>query len=409
MAIDYIIERSRDLKAKTHKRLLLYLGIVPGLLFLGALLFSAAGESMLSIYSSIFYTAADTTHVGQGLTKWSLGLRNLAAVQSGLWIVFFLVAAVSVIIWMYLTKKVKAVILLLIPLLIMVDGIRFNKKFVRTYDYRQQFTSNVLTDYVRDLPGKFRVLNLRSLPADYLPFFGIEVVTGYHGNQLRWYDDLLGGPGTRNLGNPNFINLANARYILAPGNTNLPQDYLGVQPLTVQQEFGQMVLYRNDNALPRAYLIDNYEVIQDRKEIYPRILDPRTDIRGQVFLEEEPSIKIEVVDSLIREIVIADYAIDSVLLNVETDHNTLLVLGDNYYKHWEAFVDGEKKEILRANGSFRAIPIETGSRQVLFKYNHDGNKPAAIATQLTLLLVAIILLIYLLMYIKERKKVALEA
>ncbi len=45
-------------------------------------------------------------------------------------------------------------------------------------------------------------MNLMIPQDDVLPYHGIEVVAGYHGNQLRWYDDLLGGPGMPNLQNP---------------------------------------------------------------------------------------------------------------------------------------------------------------------------------------------------------------
>jgi hypothetical protein len=411
MGLNYLIAKGRELSSKTKKRLLIYLFTVPGALFLAALLFGGAGESMLSLYSSIFYSGAETTMVGQGISKWTLGLKNLPNVQSGLWIVFLIIAVTSVVIWMFINRKTGMTILLIIPLLIMVDGIRFNKRFISTYDYRQQFTPNALTDYIGNLSGKFRVFNFNAVSPDYLPFFGIEVVTGYHGNQLRWYDDLLGGPSTRNKTNPNFINLVNTSYLLAPANAQIPLDYFGDKQLTVERDFGRVKLFKNDNALPRAFLMNKYEVIPDRKDIYPIVLSPLTNLSELVYLEVEPTIEIPAPDSIDVDSVnytaeIESYCGDSVIIDVNTDKNTLLVLLDNYYRHWEAFVDGEKTDILRAYGSFRAVPVKAGTDKVMFKYNRAGNYLPKMVTLLTLLLVAAILAAYLVMYLKERKKTA---
>ncbi len=416
MGMHYLIEKGRELKARTRKRLLIYIFTIPSVLLLFAFLFNAAGEGMLSFYSSIFYSEAKTTMVGQNLTKWSLGVMNLPNVQSGLWVVFLLVGICAALLWLYISRKINAAVLLLIPLLIMVDGIRFNKRFIKTYDQTQQFTPSILTDYLKNQPGEFRVLNLcpNAVSQDYLPFFGIQVVTGYHGNQLRWYDDLLGGPSTRNMSNPNFVNLVNARYILAQSRMNIPTDYFGDKPLIIERDFGQLRLYRNDNALPRAFFMDNFEVIPDRKNIYPIILNPETDITKKVYLEKEPPIPVvpspdTAADTMVASAEIVSYADDSVLIKYNTDRNSLLVLTDNYYRFWQAYVNGEYTEILRADGAFRAVPVTSGEGYILFKYDRSGNFPAKLVTILTLILVAIILAAYLAAYIKARRRVEAPA
>jgi hypothetical protein len=165
-------------------------------------------------------------------------------------------------------------------------------------------------------------------------------------------------------------------------------------------------LYRNDNALPRAYLADNYEVIPDRADIYPLILSGKNDMHNMVYLEKEPPIEIQPADSTLFSSEIISYAIDSVLIETGTPINALLVLDDNYYPAWEAFTDGKKTEILRANGAFRAVPIEAGTERVLFKYNRAGNDAVKWVSLLTLFLVAIILLVYLINYLKLKGKEA---
>jgi len=172
----------------------------------------------------------------------------------------------------------------------------------------------------------------------------------------------------------------------------------------VERDFGNIALFRNDNALKRAFFVNNYQVIPERKDIYPIVLSGKENLKKKVLLEQEPSIEIVSSDSIQQSISIDLYTADSIMISVNTDSNTLLVLTDNYYRFWDAWVDGNKAEILRANGSFRAVPVPTGSKQVLFKYNRDGNGPAALATMLTLLFVAIILAVYLWMFINSKRK-----
>ncbi|MFH2035116.1 MAG: hypothetical protein ABIJ45_01835, partial [Candidatus Zixiibacteriota bacterium] len=354
---------------------------------------------------SIFYGGIESELIGQGnYTKWNLALMNLPNITTGFWVVFLFLALTAGSIMLYLNKKFGVIVLLLIPFLVMVDGIRFNSRFISTYDYTRDIAPNALTEYIKTLPGKFRVANFRVLPQNLLPFHGIEVITGYHGNQLRWYDDLLGGPSSRNFQNPNFLNLAGAKYLLAPSNSQIPPDYFGPESLKVARDFGNVALYRNDNALPRAFFVNIYEVVSNRHDIYPRVLSGKENLRKKIFIEKEPPLEIIQSDSSQMTASIDLYCADSIMISVTNDANALLVLTDNYYRFWDAWVDDNKTEVLRADGSFRAISVPAGSQQILFKYNRDGNKPAAMATLLTLLLVGIILAVYLWLFIKTKRK-----
>jgi len=406
MGLQYIIDRGRELRAEVRKRLMLYLAVIPAGLLLGALLFAVAGESMLSLYSSIFYGEVNTVQIGQGMTKWNAALMNLPNVQSGFWIVFFLVGLTAAMLWLYLSRKAGVVVLLVIPLLAMIDGIRFDDRFINTYNPAQNFTRNAMVDYLTDQPDQFRVLNINAVPATYLAYFGIQDVVGYHGNQLRWYDDFLGGPSLANLGNPFFLNLVGARYILARQDRPLPPDYFGDQPLVTVRNYGAVTLYRNDNALPRAFLVDRFEVVAERDSIYPRILTGSINPTGSVLLEKEPGLAMTPSDTPVGSATITSYAIDSVAVAITAERNGLLVLTDNYYFAWKAFVDGQEAEVLRADGSFRAVPVTAGTHQVVFRYDRSRNNTAKLVTILTLLLVAVILVAYFVVYLKDRKRMA---
>jgi hypothetical protein len=404
IGVQYLIDKGREIPEATRKRLLRYLLIVPGILFLFAILYSIAGESMLSLHTSILYSDIKTQMVQENVSKWQVALMQLPNITSGFWIVTIFVGITSVIVMLFISRKAGLPILLVIPLLSAVDGMRFNSRFIENYDYRQPFSPTPLTTYINSLPGQFRVLNLGAVANDYLPFFGIEVVTGYHGNQLRWYDDLLGGPSLANQMNPHFLNLVGTRYILVSKNAQVPLDYFGPSSLVVDRDFGSIVLYKNPNALPRAFLVNHYEVVPDRKNIYPKVLSGEKELLKNVYLEERPSLNIADNEMVLPPAEISSYAVDSIVVDVQTPANCILVLADNYYYAWEAYADGEKAPVLRADGSFRAVPIKEGTKRVIFKYNGTMNSRGKMLTILGLLIVGGILGFNAYQYYENKKK-----
>ncbi len=406
MGLQFLIDRAREFSDKTRRNLNKYLVGASGLLLLGALLYGIAGESMLSLYASIFYD--NIASIRPGGAKWNAALTNLPHIQSGFWISFLLVGLTAGAVYLFVNKKAGRIILFLIPLLIMIDGIRFNTRFVSTYDYTQDTTPNQLTDFLKALPGHYRILDLGVFRDDYLPFFDIPVIKGYHGNQLRWYDDLMGGPMLTEYRNPNFLNLAGAGYILGPTDRARYANLFPALPLTAVMNFGSVSVYRNETVLPRAFLVGNYMVEGDRKNIYPLVHRGTIDLRNTVILEEQPDIQLPPTESSENEAMspaeIISYAVDSVVVQTASDHKGLLVLTDNWYFAWKAFVDGVERPVYRANGSFRAVPLEGGSHTITFKYDNSRNVLAEIITLLTLAVVGIILAAYLAAYLKTRYK-----
>lgn len=76
-----------------------------------------------------------------------------------------------------------------------------------------------------------------------------------------------------------------------------------------------------------------------------------------------------------------------------TDIDSILVLADNYYPGWAAFVDGKRTPIFRANFAFRGVELPKGKHTVVFKYEpvsfYLGAKISLIS-MITLLAITII-------------------
>lgn len=59
---------------------------------------------------------------------------------------------------------------------------------------------------------------------------------------------------------------------------------------------------------------------------------------------------------------------DSVAIKVTAKSSSWLVLTDIFYPGWNVYVDGRKSEIKRANYAFRAVKLDAGAHEVLFRY-----------------------------------------
>jgi hypothetical protein len=392
IGIQTIIDKSRELSEKSLNNFRKLLFGLPGFLLLAAILFSLGGKGMIDLWSSLFYESASSRLVQKGVSRLDVGYMNLASIQVGAWFSFLFTSIAALIIWFYQNKKVGSSIIIILLLLPLFNDVRFNKRFIGVENQNKLWSESSLTEFFKDTDGHFRVANFvtRMVPLDFLPTFGIEVVTGYHGNQLRWYDELLGGPALRNKANPTFLNLSGAEYLLINRDQQFPDNYFGNKPVTVARDFGQVKIMKNENALPRLFFADQYRIFDSTNFIYDAILKGADDIDSVVYLEEEPSIKIIYNPQSTDSVWFIDRKNDSILIGMDVNDNKLLVLTENYYEAWQVYLDGVETDLKRAYGTFRVVEIPAGSKEVLFKFYSDKyqrGKTVTWATSIYLLLI----------------------
>ena len=65
---------------------------------------------------------------------------------------------------------------------------------------------------------------------------------------------------------------------------------------------------------------------------------------------------------------IISYKPTEVKVRTKSSEPKLLFLSDNYYPGWKAEVDGNQVDILRADYTFRAVPLVAGEHLVRFFY-----------------------------------------
>jgi hypothetical protein len=126
----------------------------------------------------------------------------------------------------------------------------------------------------------------------------------------------------------------------------------------------------NPDALPRAYLVEQFEIV-DQQTAFERIRDGDFDFWSGVMLERAPEAagwQPPANPVRARPARIENYQDEFVEIQASNEEHALLVLTDGFFPGWVARIDDEPTEILRANGVFRAIHLTPGDHRVTFRY-----------------------------------------
>jgi hypothetical protein len=229
--------------------------------------------------------------------------------------------------------------------------------------------------------------------------YGIEDVQGYNPVQPRRFVDYLTAlNGARQeyhdanisqagIASPLF-DLLNVRYIVIPAGYEADRQDLAQLEATfpVVYRDSEAIVLENPNALPRAWV--THDVRQETAdEALLLLASGEVDPRQTTLVEVSPP-GVAVPPSGTTSIVtFVERSPERIRLTVDAAADGLLVLSETYDPGWNAFVNGEEVDILRANYLFRAIPVPAGVSEIEFRFEPVETKIGLAITGLTLLIV----------------------
>ncbi len=141
----------------------------------------------------------------------------------------------------------------------------------------------------------------------------------------------------------------------------------------------------NPDALPRAYLVGEYEVEAD-KAAFARTAFGDFDLRTQVLVDRTPAFSGAERIAGLHPATIVRYEPERVEIATDAPAEGLLVLSDTHYPGWRATVDGKPVPILRTNGLFRAVVVPGGDHRVVFEFAPSSLRTGAWISGLCILL-----------------------
>ncbi len=136
---------------------------------------------------------------------------------------------------------------------------------------------------------------------------------------------------------------------------------------------GQPSVFENTGVLPRAYFVDEINVINNKDQFFNYLNSGQFNPAKEAILEEEPAYNI--VPEQNNRVEITAYDIHEISLKAEVLQPALLVLSEIYYPAgWKAFVDGQETKIYKTNYILRSILLEPGTHDINFVFKSNSFK-----------------------------------
>jgi len=184
-----------------------------------------------------------------------------------------------------------------------------------------------------------------------------------------------------------LIDLMGVGYAVVPATGRDP--WAGVDPWRLVYA-GEVKVYRNPAALPRAFLVERAVVAADARAALATVTAAGFDPRAAVVLEAPVSDAPDPPHAPDPPGTVDLVALENnrVALRATVARAAWLVLADAYYPGWRARVDGVEAPVHRANFLFRAVRVLPGTHEVVFVFAPRAYAVAAATSGVALLAIA---------------------
>src|SRR2546423_12991356 len=274
--------------------------------------------------------------------------------------------------------------------------------------YTKPFERDQLIDRVGATPVPYRVLqppNGGAYPGSVLMAFDIPEMFGYHGNELRYYDELWDREnGWRNLGVLPLWDLWAVRYAILPagrggrgGGVDSIPGFRRVLDSVPTFDGGRANLFERVAPAPYARVVAG-AIKTDSTTVVPTLVDPRMDVsRTVLFTNDQPvtpePLKQMPAPSPSNATVTAwQPGRMTVTLDPAPPKPSYLVVAENWYPDWQVAVDGQSGQLLRGDYSLITVPLPAGARTVDLTFHSKmyDLRTAITLASLALLLIALV-------------------
>lgn len=286
-----------------------------------------------------------------------------------------------------------------IILLEIFDLFRFHDKYNPFTPKEFLYPKNDLTDFLLKTPDeRFEIEDGPIMPSNMWMPYGLSAASGQdavhtirYNKFIKFLNSGVFEAGDRylkvvNYNSPLFDFLGVSKVLIVKWK-NSWMDFEGIPSYKFENskfekvfDSGRSMILKNTKAFPRIFNIDNYVLAKEDSD-FARLLKSE-DLRKTVILEIAPEEVFSKADVKIENI---NFGANTVSFNVNASDNAIIVLTQSYVSGWNAYIDGEKTNIYRADYAFMAIPITSGQHELVIKYEPISFKLGVIGGGISLL------------------------
>lgn len=291
--------------------------------------------------------------------------------------IFFVLIGAGLLYFFLKGKLKKRVLLLLLAVLIVVDMVGVNLRYLNQANYEPErlgkapFNKTQADNFIdKDVSPDFRVADLtKDIFQDASTSYFHHSIGGYHGAKLLRYQDII---------NEYLLSEVDAmRKVLSSRPTMIQIDSV----LRAQQMLNVLntkYLIYNPNAEPilnnyafgNAWLIQQVQLLNNPDSIIDAL--GKTDLKSVAIVSKEfkNKIKKEKFDlDASASIKLTDYHANRLVYQFKSKVDQLSVFSEIYYpKGWDVFIDGKPADYFRADYFLRAMVIPAGKHQIVFEF-----------------------------------------
>jgi hypothetical protein len=176
------------------------------------------------------------------------------------------------------------------------------------------------------------------------------------------------------------LDLMNVKYVLASDKAaarlRLVPKYRNVESLPYGQQ-----LFENTAAMPRFFLVHNAGTGESLADV---------DLRQTAITERPVTLPVSSAGGGGDQVTVLRYGPDSLELSVQSAESSLLVMSENYYPGWKAWLDGQATEIYLTDIAFRGVVVPAGSHRLRMEF-----RPIVLPISMGISLAAAIVLLML--------------
>ncbi len=305
------------------------------------------------------------------------------------------VALTVALIGLFVYKKITALIVMVgLTLLTVLDLIPFGMHYIneKSFDNAEKYTTNQFPEtaadkeILKDKDPNYRVMNLTGDPfQEAKTSYYHKSIGGYHPAKLGIFDDLItyqmsGQP------NPSVLNMLNVKYFIQ------------------QDQKGNPIVVPNPSALGNCWFVQGVKFVNGPVEEMKALnnfnpkdtavidISYKSIITGFMPADSNASIKQTAFDNMA-----ITYQTNSTVANVA-------VFSEIFYKDWNAYIDGKKVPIAKADYVLRALQVPAGKHTIDFKFEPFVFNFSLLLSALSTWLLIAILLAYAVYLFKQNKK-----
>ncbi len=301
-------------------------------------------------------------------------------------IVFVLLAAVGIVVYLRAEKMKGIVIVVILGALIIGDLWAVDKHYLNDSHFvakKQQLITPTAADkqILADKDPDYRVLNLASntFNESRTSYFH-KTIGGYSPAKLRRYQDIIDYYLSGKI-NMNVLNMLNTRYVIT-----------------------QQGVQYNPEAFGNAWFVKSVQWVNTPNEEIEAIGD--ADLQEVAFIDTCWQSKVQGALAMTQpaKIELTKYANPGNLFYAsESAEEGLAVFSEVYYKTWKAFVDGKEVPVLRANYILRAIEVPAGKHTIEFRCQDELLEKTQVVSVVASCVIVLVVLLLLVYCIKRKK------